>query len=492
MQVKMENLEKTVVKLEVEVSPEKFEEGLEKSYRRNLKHYRVNGFRPGKVPRKIVERVYGPEVLYEDAVNFILPGEYEAAVEELGIEPVSQPKYDIKTLEAGKLVFTAEVTLKPEVKLGEYLGLEVTEVSSEVTEEDIQAELDRVANSNSRMVEVTDRAAKLGDTVNIDFTGYLDGEEFDGGKGEGHPLELGSGSFIPGFEDQLVGAKTGDELDVNVTFPEDYHAENLKGKAVTFKVKVHDIKEKELPAIDDDFASDVSEFDTLEEYKKSIADKLAESKAKNAKTAMETEAVEKATANAEVEVPQCMIDNRVESQLEEYRHSLSHSGIELEQYLQYMGMTLESMKEDLAKHAAADVKQMLVMEAIAEDAAVEVSDAELEEELKKMADQYKMSVEEVKERLGDSIKYQIQNIKVRKAVELLVEKAKKGKAPAAEKKTAPKKAAVKKDQEEVAQETASGEEAKAVKKPAAKKTTAKSAAKKAAAEGEKDTAASAE
>lgn len=463
MQVKMEKLEKTAVKLEIEVSPEKFEEGLEKSYQRNRKNFRVNGFRAGKVPRKMVERVYGVEVLYEDAVNYILPGEYYAAVEELGIEPVSEPKYDITTIEPGKLVFTAEVTLKPEVKLGAYTGLEITEVSAEVTDADVQAELDRVANSNARMVEVTDRAAQLGDTVNIDFTGYLDGEEFEGGKGESHPLELGSGSFIPGFEDQLVGVNTGAEVDVNVTFPEDYQAENLKGKAVVFKVKVNDIKTKELPTIDDDFASDVSEFDTLEEYKKSIADKLAETKAKNAKNAMEAEAIEKATANAEVDVPQCMIDNRVENQIEEYRHNLSHSGIELEQYLQYMGMTLDAMKEDLAKHAATDVKQMLVMEAIAKDAAVEVSDAELDEELQKLADQYKMTLEEIKERLGENIKYQTENIKIRKAVEMLVEKAVKvpeaqAKKPAAKKKT-------KKADAETAEESAPAPK----KKPAAKK-----------------------
>ena len=478
MQVKMEKLEKTVVKLEIEVSPEKFEEGLEKSYQRNRKNFRVNGFRAGKVPRKIVERVYGVEVLYEDAVNYIIPDEYYAAVKELDIEPVSEPKYDITTIEPGKLVFTAEVTLKPEVKLGDYIGLEITEVSADVTDEDIQAELDRVADSNSRMVEVTDRPAQLGDTVNIDFTGYLDGEEFEGGKGEGHPLELGSGSFIPGFEDQLVGANTGDEVDVNVTFPEDYHAEDLKGKAVVFKVKINDIKTKEIPTIDDDFASDVSEFDTLEEYKKSIADKLAETKAKSAKNAMEAEAVEKATANAEVDVPQCMIDNRVENQIEEYRHQLSHSGIQLEQYLQYMGMTLESMKEDLAKHAATDIPQMLVMEAIAKDAAIEVSDEELDAELQQTADENKMTLEEVKERLGENLRYQIENIKVRKAVELLVEKAKKVKeakaAPAPKKKAAAKKTTKKADTEAAEESDPASEETPAPKKkPAAKKTTKK-------------------
>lgn len=489
MQVKLEKLEKTVVKLEVEVSPEKFEEGLERAYKRNVKHFKVNGFRPGKVPRKIVEKVYGEEVLYEDAVNYIIPEEYDAAVEELNIVPVSEPKYDITTIEHGKLVFTAEVTLKPEVKLGEYKGLEVTEASVEVTDEDIEAELKKVADSNSRMVEVTDRPAQLGDVTNIDFTGYLDGVEFDGGKGTGHPLELGSGSFIPGFEDQLVGANAGDEIDVNVTFPEDYHAEDLKGKAVVFKVKVNDIKTKEIPVIDDDFASDVSEFDTLDEYKKSIADKLAESKAKYAKNLMEAEAIEKATANAEVEVPQCMVDNRVNSQIDEYSHNLSHSGIQLEQYLQYMGKTLDQFREELATQAAIDVKQMLVMEAIAADAAIEVSDAELDEELQKVADQYKMTLEEVKERMGSrNIGYQIENIKIRKALDMIVAEAKKvketEKKPAAKKSTAKKSSTKKAADAEVAEEVAPAEEKAPAKKAPAKKTTAKKATTKKAADAE--------
>ncbi|MBE7057325.1 MAG: trigger factor [Ruminococcaceae bacterium] len=487
MQVKLEKLEKTVVKLEIEVSPEKFEEGLQKSYKRNLKNFRVNGFRQGKVPRNIVEKVYGVEVLFEDAVNFIIPDEYDAAVEELNIVPVCEPKYDIITIEKGKLVFTAEVTLKPEVKLGEYKGLEVTERSTEVTEEEIEAELKKVADTNSRMVEVTDRPAKLGDVANIDFTGYLDGVEFDGGKGTGHPLELGSGSFIPGFEDQIVGANAGDEIDVNVTFPEDYHAEDLKGKAVVFKVKVNDIKAKEVPVIDDDFASDVSEFDTLDEYKNSLKDKLAENKAKYAKNAMEAEAIEKATANAEVDVPDCMIDNRVNNQIQEYSQQLSYSGVQLDQYLMYIGKTLEQFKEELAKQAAIDVKQMLVMEAIAVDAKIEVSDEELNEELQKIADQYKMTLEEVKERMGaKNIGYQMDNIKIRKALDMIVAESKKvkeaAKKPAAKKapakKTTAKKAVDEATSTEAAAETEAPKKAPAKKTAAKKTTTTKKAAEK--------------
>ena len=465
MQVKMEKLEKTDVKLEVEVSPEKFEEGLEKSYRRNIKRFKVNGFRPGKVPRNIVERVYGEEVLYEDAVNYILPEEYDAAIEELKLDPVSEPQFDIKEISHGKLIFTAEVTLKPEVKLGQYKGLEITEPDAEVTEDDIMADLEKTAEQNSRMVEVTDRPAENGDVVNIDFTGYLDGEEFEGGKGESYPLELGSNSFIPGFEDQLVGCKAGDEKDVNVTFPEDYHAEEMAGKAVTFKVKVHDVKAKELPAIDDDFASDVSEFDTLEEYKKSIAEKLKESKESAAKTAMEAEAVEKATAGAEVDIPHVMIHNRAHDQVHELEHQIANYGMSMDMYLQYMGKTSEEeLVEEYEERAEIEVRQMLVMEAIAKDAGIEVTDEELDAELQEIADQYNMSLEEVKERMGErNIGYQKDNIKIRKAVEMLVAEAKKVKAPAekpaakkpAAKKPAAKKTAAKKTEakeEEAAQE----------------------------------------
>ena len=424
MQVKLEKLEKTNVKLEIETSPEMFEEGLSHAYHKNVKKYRVDGFRPGKVPRAILVKMYGEEILYDEAINYIIPRDFEAAVKELKLDVVSEPKFDIKTLEHGKLIFTAEVTLKPEVKLGKYEGVEIEEQSGEVTYEDVENELKKTAEQNSRMVEVTDRASELGDTLNIDFTGYLDGEEFEGGKGENHPLELGSGSFIPGFEEQLVGCKAGDEKDVNVTFPEDYHAEDLKGKAVIFKCKVHDIKKKELPEIDDDFASDVSEFDTLEEYKADITTKLKEKKAEAAKNMLQNEAIEAVTANAEVDVPECMIENRVNGEIEQYRHQLSHSGIQLEQYLQYMGMTLEGMKEDLTKRAGKEVKESLVLEAIAEDAKIEASEDDLNEEFEKLGKQYGMETAQVKERLSedgiDSVK---QNIKIRKAIELITEKA---------------------------------------------------------------------
>ena len=463
MSVKMEKLEKTVVKLEIEVSPEKFEEGLEKSYRRNLKRFKVNGFRQGKVPRKIVEKVYGVESLYEDALMFILPDEYEAAVKELDIVPVEEPKYDVKEIGDGKLTFTAEVTLKPEVKLGDYIGVEIEAVSDVVTDEDVQKELDQAAEKNARMVEVTDRPSQKGDTVNIDFTGYLDGEEFEGGKGESYPLELGAGQFIPGFEDQLIGKEAGAEVDVNVTFPEDYHAENLAGKPVVFKVKIHDIKAKELPVIDDEFASDVSEFDTLAEYKKSISEKLSEQKKNAAKTAMESAAIEAATANAEVEVPECMIVNRVNSQIESYEKNLSKQHISLEQYLGFMGMSLEDMKKDLTERAAKEIKEMLVIEAIAKAESISASNEEIDEEIEKVAKQYNMTLADLKGRLSESnIEYYAENVKMTKAVAMLLDKAKKVAAKAAPKKTAAKKPAAKKTAAKKKTEAAEASETPAV------------------------------
>ena len=445
MSVKMEKLEKTVVKLEIEVSPEKFEEGLEKSYRRNIKRFKVNGFRQGKVPRKIVEKVYGVESLYEDAFMFILPDEYEAAVKELDIVPVEEPKYDVKEIGDGKMTFTAEVTLKPEVKLGDYIGVEIEAVSDTVTDEDVQKELEQAAEKNARMVEVTDRPSQKGDTVNIDFTGYLDGEEFEGGKGESYPLELGAGQFIPGFEDQLIGKEAGAEVDVNVTFPEDYHAENLAGKPVVFKVKINDVKAKELPVIDDEFASDVSEFDTLEEYKKSIYEKLSEQKKNAAKSAMEAAVIAAVTANAEVDVPECMIENRVKSQLESYEKNLSRQNVSLEQYLGFMGMSLDDMKKDLTERAGKEIKEMLVVEAIAKAESISASNEEIDDEIEKVAKQYNMTLADLKGRLSDgNIEYYAENVKMTKAVAMLLEKAKKVAVKAEPKKATAKKSAAKK------------------------------------------------
>ncbi len=413
MNVKCENVEKNVVKLELEVAPEVFEEGLQYSFKKNAHRFQVKGFRAGKAPRKIVEQVYGQEVLYEDALNKVLPGEYYKAVEELGIAPVDDPEYDIVELDKEKLIFTAKVTVKPEVKLGEYKGLEIKLVSDEVTDADVEEELNRVAERNSRMVNVEDRPAQLGDTLDIDFSGYLDGEPFDGGSAQGHQLTLGSGQFIPGFEDQLVGAEVGGEVTVSVTFPEDYQAENLAGKPVEFKVTVNDIKKKELPVIDDEFASDVSEFETLEEYRNSIREKLAEQKKKNAKSAMENEVVEKASANAEVDIPDCMVERQIQAKLQEYDRTLRMQRGSLEQYLTMIGQSMEQFQDQMRGGIEKGLRESLVLEAISKAEDIPVEESQIDEEIDQYAKQYRSDdvdgfkatvTEEDRRRIGENLK----------------------------------------------------------------------------------------
>lgn len=413
MNVKCENVEKNVVKLELEVAPEVFEEGLQYSFKKNAHRFQVKGFRAGKAPRKIVEQVYGQEVLYEDALNRVLPGEYYKAVDELGIVPVDDPEYDIVQLDKEKLIFTAKVTVMPEVTLGEYKGLEITLVSDEVTDADVEAELTRVAEQNSRLVTVEDRAAQMGDTLDIDFAGYLDGELFDGGSAQGHQLTLGSGQFIPGFEDQLVGAENGSEVTVAVTFPEDYQAENLAGKPVEFKVTVNAIKKKELPEINDDFASDVSEFETLEEYRNSLREKLAEQKKSSAKNAMENEVVEKASANAEVDIPTCMVERQIQAKMQEYDQSLRMQRASLEQYLAMMGQTVEQFKDQMRPGTEKGLKESLVLEAICKAENIGVEDSQIDEEIDQYAKKYRPDdvegfkatvTEEDRRRLGESLK----------------------------------------------------------------------------------------
>ncbi|MBQ8827831.1 MAG: trigger factor, partial [Clostridia bacterium] len=321
----------------------------------------------------------------------------------LGVEPVDEPKYDLLEIGKGKLVFTAEVYVKPEVVLGEYKGLEIKAQSSEVTDEEIDNEIKRVEDSNARIVNIEDRTAQLGDTVDIDFKGLLDGEPFDGGTAEGHSLELGSGQFIPGFEDQLVGVGVGDEVNVNVTFPEDYHAEELKGKPVVFEVKVNAIKCKELPEINDEFASDVSEFETLDEYKADLKAKMSEKKAADAKQAMENEVVEKAAANAEIDIPACMIERKMDSMLDRYKNMVAQQiGIPFEQYIAMCGLTIDGMKEDMKPAAEKNVKESLVLEAIAKAEDIKATDEQIDAKIAELAEQYKMSLDELKERVTDS------------------------------------------------------------------------------------------
>jgi len=424
MTVKMEKLEKTVVKLEIEVSPDKIEVGMAKAFKANANKFNVNGFRKGKAPRAVVEKIYGEGVLYEDALSYIIPDEYFAAVKELDIFPVEEPKYDVKEIGHNKLIFTAEVTLQPDVKLGEYKGVTIEAISDEVTNEEIQKELDKVADQNSRIVSISDRPAQNGDTAVIDYKGSVDGVEFEGGSAEGHALVLGSGQFIPGFEDQIIGATVGAELDVTVTFPEEYQADELAGKAAIFKVKVNEIKAKEIPEINDEFASDVSEFETLNEYKESLKTKLAEAKKVQVNNMMKNAVVEKVSDNAEVEVPKCMIDTRVSSQINRYEDSLKHQGITLEQYFQFTGSNMEDFKANVAVEMAKNIKETLVLEAICKAENIVATEAQIEEMYAKLAEQYKMPIEEIKKVMNEeNQEYYESAVKIENTIDFLLENA---------------------------------------------------------------------
>ncbi|MBE7051059.1 MAG: trigger factor [Ruminococcaceae bacterium] len=472
--IKNEQIEKNTVKLTIGVDKETFEKAIEKAYKKNVKQIAIPGFRKGKAPRKIIERYYGEGVFYEDAVNFVCPEAYEYAVNESGIEPVDRPEIDIETIGGEEdLVLTATVTVKPEVTLGEYKGVKCEKVVYETKDEDIDAEIKAMAEKNARMINVEDRAVKMGDITTIDFEGFVDGVAFAGGKGTDHTLEIGSGQFIPGFEDQLVGAEIGKETEVNVTFPEEYHAEELKGKPAVFKVTVKEIKEKELPALDDDFAKDVSEFETFEEYKNSVKERLDKANESRTKAEFENKLVEAVCETAEVDIPQCMIDNRVEDLVKEFGYRLSSQGLSLEQYIQFTGSDPDTFKGQFKDQAEAQVKSNLVLEKIAKEEKVEVTEEDLEAELKNMADMYGMELDKVKTLIGDNEKESIkEDLKIRKAVAIIADNAKAGKAKAA----ATKKPAASKAK---ADDKEADEKAPA-KKTTAKKTTTKTATTKAA------------
>ena len=373
--IKNEQTEKNTVKLTIEVDKDAFEAAVQKAYKKNVKKIALPGFRKGKAPRKLIEKYYGEGVFYEDAVNFVCPDAYDFAVKEAGISPVDRPEIDIETIGEGKdLVLTATVTVKPEVKLGKYKGVEVEKTVYETKDEDVDAEIKAAAEKNVRMINVEDRPVKKGDVTVIDFEGFADGVAFEGGKGENHTLEIGSGQFIPGFEDQLVGAKLGEETEVNVTFPEEYHAEELKGKPAVFKVTVKEIKEKEYPELNDEFAKDVSEFDTFEEYKNSIKEKLDKSNEAKTKNEFENKLVEKICEDAEIDIPECMINNRIDDMIKEFGYRLSSQGLNLEQYMKITGATPDTFKEQFKDQAEAQVKSNLVLEKIAEEEKIEVSE----------------------------------------------------------------------------------------------------------------------
>lgn len=426
MSFKVEQLEeKNMVKLVIEASAEEFEAGLNAAYNKNKNKISVPGFRKGKAPRKMIEQLYGSQIFFEDAANEIIPDAYADAAKESGLDIVSQPKVSIEQLEAGKpFIFAAEVAVRPEVELGEYKGVEVTKADAEVTDADVEEELKKVQDQNSRTVSVEDRAVKDGDMTVIDFEGFIDGEAFEGGKGENYPLTIGSHSFIDIFEEQMIGMNIGEEKELNVTFPEDYHAENLKGKPATFKVTVKEIKEKQLPELDDDFAQDVSDFDTLAEYKDDLKKKIAERKESEAKAKKESEAIEKVVEAAKMDIPQAMIDTQVNRMLEDFAMRLQQQGLSVEQYFQYTGMTADKIMEEMKPEAVKRIKNSLVLEAVAKAENIEVSEEEFEAELQKMADMYKMEIEKIKEFMQDAEAKQMKDdIAIQKAVELIVSSA---------------------------------------------------------------------
>lgn len=417
--------EKNMVKLVITSSDEEFEKGLEQAYNKNKSKINVQGFRKGKAPRKIIEKFYGKEVFFEDAANAIIPEAYAKAAEESGLEIVSQPEIGLVQLEDGKpFIFSATVAVKPEVELGQYKGVEVAKADVEVTEDDINAELDKVREQNSRTVNVEDRPVQDKDMTVIDFEGFIDGQPFQGGKGENYPLTIGSHSFIDTFEEQLIGKNIGEETEVNVTFPEDYHAEELKGKPATFKVTVKEIKEKQYDDLDDDFAQNVSDFDTLAEYKEDLKKTIGERKANEAKNKKEAEAIDKIIENAKMDIPSAMVDTQVRQMAEDFSRRLQQQGLSVEQYFQFTGLTADKLFADMQPEAEKRIKSRLVLEAIVKAENIEVSDEEYESELNKMAESYGMEVDKIKEFMGEYEQKQIrEDIAVQKAVDLVIAEA---------------------------------------------------------------------
>ncbi len=426
MSLQVEKLEKNMAKLTIEASAEDFEKAVEKAYQKQKKQISIPGFRKGKVPRQIVEKMYGKEVFYEDAANELIPDAYEQALDECEEDIVSSPKIEVTQIESGKpFVFTATVALKPEVKLGKYKGVKVEKMDTEVTEEEIDAELERERENNARSIAVTDRPVKDGDDTILDFEGFVDGEAFAGGKGENYPLTIGSGAFIPGFEEQLVGAEIDKEVEVKVTFPEDYHAEDLKGKDAVFKCTVKEIKEKELPELDDEFASDVSEFDTLAEYKEDIRKNLAEKKEKDAKNAKEEAAVKAVVEDSEMEIPEAMLESEQKKMVDEFAQRITMQGLSMEQYFQFTGSSYEQMVDQVKPQAEERIKSRLVLEAVAKAENLEATEEDYEKELETMASVYQMEVDKVKELMREKDKKNIMlDLAVRKAAEFVSENAK--------------------------------------------------------------------
>ena len=426
MNVQVENLEKNMAKLTVEVPAEELEKALQAAYMKEKNKISVPGFRKGKVPRQMIEKMYGAAIFYEEAANILIQDNYAQAMEESGADIVSRPVIDVVQIEAGKpFIFTAEVAVRPEVKLGKYKGVQVTKVDTTVTDEEVDNAVEAERQKNARMVTVTDRAAANGDTAVIDYEGSVDGVPFEGGKAENHSLELGSHSFIDTFEDQIVGHNAGDEFDVNVTFPTEYHAAELAGKPAVFKVKLHEIKVKELPELNDEFAQDVSEFDTLDEYKADVRKHLEVEKENEAKRTKEDEAIAKIIEKSEMEIPEAMIETQCENMVNDFAQRIAQSGLTMEQYMQFSGMTLDKLKEQVRPEAEMRIKSSLVLEQIAKDENIEVSDEEVDAEIERMAAQYGMEADKLKEYMGESEKTSMKrDLAVTKAVDLIMENVK--------------------------------------------------------------------
>ena len=426
MSVQVEKLEKNMAKLTIEVSADELEKAIEKVYQKQKKNISVPGFRKGKVPRAMVEKMYGKEVFYEEAANEILPVAYEKAYDECGEDIVSSPKIDVIQIEAGKpFIFTAEVALKPEVTLGAYKGIEVDKVDVTVSDEEVNAEIERERERNARSVSVSDRAVQDKDQTVIDFEGFVDGVAFEGGKGENYPLTIGSGAFIPGFEEQLIGKNIGEECDVNVTFPEEYHAEDLAGKPAVFKVTVKEIKEKLLPELDDEFAAEVSEFDTLAEYKEDVKKNLTEKREKDVKNAKEDAVVDAIIENATMDIPEAMIETQQRQMIQEFAQNIQMQGLSIDQYFQFTGLTADKMMEQVKPQAEKRIKARLVLEAVAKAENITVSEEDFDKEVAKMAEMYQMEADKVKASIGEEGKKQMMDdLAVSKAAEFVVNEAK--------------------------------------------------------------------
>ncbi len=438
MAVKSEQVEKNLVKLSFEVSAEDFAKAINQAYLKNAKKYSVPGFRKGKVPRSVIEKYYTEAVFYDDAVNAVLPGAYEAALAESGIEAAARPEIDLDEIKKGEPVkFTALVTTKPDVTLGEYIGIKVNKIEHNVTDEDVENDIKVTQNKNARLVPVEDKPVENGNIVTIDFAGVADGVAFEGGTAEDYELEIGSNTFIPGFEDQIVGKSIDEEFDVNVTFPEEYHAPDLAGKPAVFKVKVKAIKAKELPELDDDFASEVSEFETMDEFRKSVRERLEKAAEERVKTETENAVVEKAVEVCEVEIPEAMIADQTDRMVQDFAQRLQYQGLDINTYMQYTGNTIEGFKEGFRPEAEKRIKTTLVLEAISKAEGIDVTDEEVNDKIAEMAKQYNMEADKLKELMQESdISNLKQEIAMNKVIDMLVNKAKiskpRGRKPKAE------------------------------------------------------------